>query len=144
MENDTVTHMGLLAGSPVLLSAAYQSVRGGATAQSHGSRVWKPRWLLFPGDWSQGFDGLAVVNMGIRETSVQIHAYDADGGILDSRTIAESLTPTAKQLYVVNTAFETAGVYFEIEADQPIIVVALRGDSDSFYLWQNPLIPLED
>lgn len=103
------------------------------------------RWRLFPGNWDQVFDGVAVVNTSDVATDVWVHQKSADGQVILSRKVATGLAPNAKALSVLGSPdgspfVPTADSYFELTADQNVAMTALRGTLVSApvgLLWTN-------
>jgi len=88
-------------------------------------------WRLFPGNWDQIFDGIAVVNTGSEPTDVWLTQKDDQNQNVLAVKIATGLAPNAKLLYVIGSAngseFSNDAAYFEVSADQRLAVTALQG-----------------
>ena len=96
------------------------------------------RWLLYADDASLTYDGLAIVNLGDEETVIRIKQLDGQGDLVDEKVLDEVLGPKAKATVVLDQLFAwVENGSFEIEADAPLSVLALRGDFDSSYVWEN-------
>ena len=130
---------------------SYRVLEGpGSEAHLSETSMQSKRWLMFPGDWSVIFDGIAVVNMGSDATDVRVSQVDFNGNAINSIVVAEDLAPKAKVLYVIgapgNTPFEMrSDSTFEISASQLLGVTALRGTppgAETGYLWENIAAPL--
>ena len=102
-------------------------------------------WRMFPGNWDNVFDGVAVVNTGEVATDVWIAQKDLAGNIIDTRQIATGLAPNAKALYVIGSpngsdfSSETPS-YYEVSGEQLLAITALRGTLASAsvgLLWSN-------
>ena len=141
-----VAHLAIEASDEVSASASYNFASGpGSPAQVAASASMASRWRLFPGNWSNIFDGIAVVNKGEEATDVWVSHRNAAGDYLNSVRVAQNLAPNAKALYVIgdpnSSAFQSeAGSYFEVTANQHLAMTALRGTlagSDLGLLWGN-------
>ncbi|MCB1049297.1 MAG: penicillin acylase family protein [Acidobacteria bacterium] len=117
----------------VFVSAAYTNAQGpGSPAHVPESGQSATRFRFFSGDWSQIFDGFALVNTGTTASEVWVTQRDGDGNHLQSVQVTGDLTPMAKVLYVVGgpagSAFTpVSGSYFEVYAQQPLAITLLRG-----------------
>lgn len=148
-----VSHFEIRAANDIKINVAYNFEAGnGSPAHSEDSPLQATVWRIFPGDWDLVFDGLALVNMGSANASVFIAQKDAQGKVLQTITIEEALGPKSKSLFVVGspdgTAFSrTPNTFFEVTADQPLAISALRGTlgrSDVGLLWVNDALPLDE
>lgn len=147
-----MSHFVIDASSNVRVSVAYRVAQGpGTPVQVNETQVSAQRWRLFPGDWDVVFDGLAVVNVGTRETDVEIRQCDLFGSVLQRVTVISALEPMAKGLYVLGapagSEFSSRlDTYFEVLTSQPVMLTALRGtppDAEVNFLWQANAYDLE-
>lgn len=147
-----LSHVLLAEGSrDLLVWVAYEDQLGLGNpahvteAQTH-SRVWR----VFPGDWTQTFDGLALVNTGHDHATITIEQLNFDGQVVAQKSVTADLAPMAKTLYVLGAPAQAKfqaleHTYFQINSDQPLAVTSLRGTPPGThpgYLWENPAIPL--
>ena len=90
---------------------------------------------------------LAIVNTSDQNTRIVLCHLALDGTLLQEKMLTEVAAPMSKTLTVINAAdpaFDrNASPVFEIVADQPVHVLALQGDHQSVYMWQNTAIPNE-
>ncbi|MCB1044663.1 MAG: hypothetical protein KDC35_17100 [Acidobacteria bacterium] len=148
-KTDDVSHMVIEGDDNVVVSVAYASKGTGSPAHVSEYGQQSKRWRLFPGNWDHVFDGLAIVNVGTVPTTVLVAQFDASGTERMAVQVSTSLASMTKTLVVLKDAgflseAEIGASYFEVIADQPIALTALRGSypgSDVNFLWQNPAIP---
>ena len=131
---------------------AYRILDGpGSPAHVQESSLLSAMWRLFPGDWSQVFDGFAVVNTGSEATDVFLRQVDFSGLVLETVSVTSGLSPNAKALYVIGgpngSAFEPRlDAFFEITASQDLAITALRGTVPGApvgFLWENKALPFQ-
>lgn len=143
---EDVSHFVIEADSRVVVSAAYDFESGaGSPAQVASRDEQGSIWRLFPGNWNAIFDGFAVVNTGDVAADVWVHQVDLDGNRLKALKVISNLAPNAKGLYVIGdpsgSDFDASTPsYYEITADMPLAVTALRGtlrDAALGLLWSN-------
>lgn len=144
--NDRVSHFLLDSENSLHFSLTYRATfADGAPVhvqESHGANRW---WLVQAGDWQQTWDGLAVVRIGSGSEDVTIAQIDETGAVLATDTIAAGLAANAKALYVIRDRFQPhEGGYYLVSSQQPLVVLALRGDLSSRFLWENSAIPTPD
>ncbi|MCB1052206.1 MAG: hypothetical protein H6510_05215 [Acidobacteria bacterium] len=138
--------------SAVQVTVAYQAASG-VTSPVHvrESNQQASRWRLFAGNWDEVFDGLALINRGNSATDVWVRQYDGQDQLLQEMKIATALAPNAKQLAIVGAPgnqpyMARADAVYEVQADQPLAVTALRGTllgAPINLLWTNAGLPLE-
>ncbi len=100
-------------------------------------------WSLLPSGHPDYWDGIAFVNRGSAATNVVVELRDKTGQVLASHTLHD-LAPNAKRLVNLSTLFPlTPGSYFQIQAQQDLAMLALRGDGESSFLVPSSAQPLE-
>ncbi len=143
-----ISHFTILEADDVTISVAYQNDSGpGSPAQVGEGYPLGTRVRLFAGDWSQIFDGIAVVNTGSVATSVWVSQLGLDGSLFASAQISSKLNPNAKALYVIGgpdgSVFDPAnGDRFVVSSTQPMAITALRGTVPGApvgFLWANTI-----
>ncbi|PIE91123.1 MAG: hypothetical protein CR997_03095 [Acidobacteria bacterium] len=144
--SDRVSHI-VISGDPGIdLTTTYTSVKEGSSPAHVGeSKVQAKKWRVYPGDWSQVWDGLAIVNTGKEACNITISQRYWSDFVYDSKVI-ENVSVFEKKLVVLGDLFpEKSIAHFTIESDQPLAVMALRGtyaDAPTSYLWQNDATPV--
>lgn len=130
---DSASHFTIEGSDDVKVNTFYD-FKSGANAspafvgesQEQGSS-----WRLFPGNWDQVFDGIAVVNTGSEPTDVWIAQKDDHNNVVTAKKVADQLAPNAKALFVVGSPtirdFDASVGYFEVSGDQLLDVTALQG-----------------
>ncbi len=126
------SHFSIQAGNQVKVNTYYDFKDGNSSpAFVAESGEQGSRWRIFPGNWDQVFDGIAVVNTGSSATDVWISQKDNDNNVMTSRRIATDLAPNAKALYVIGSPngseFTGNASFFEVSGDQLLAVTALQG-----------------
>ncbi len=130
----------------IKFSIAYGLKNGeGSRAYIHESSTAAFSWRLFAGNWANVYDAISVVNLGEHPSTIKVRQRALDGSTIKEVVIADNVLPLSKTLYIIGGAgsvFDgSLSPVFEIEADQPVGVIALQGDlPGSRYLWQNPTI----
>ena len=141
--NKKVSHFVIDQGEHLEISASYSSVLPGSPAQVKETLVPENRWRFFAGDWEHGWDGLAIVNLGWKAAAITIRQLDEAGGEIRSvqPDSLASLASMAKGLVVLNDlGFENIeNSQFQLIANQPVSVIALRGNREGpqRFLWSN-------
>ena len=87
------------------------------------------------------WDGLAVVNSGDRPTFLGLKAFNDQGDPIEAFYPAEPLPIQAKGLFSLSDVFRVRAAWYEITGDS-LVVIALRGDGDSTFLWKNAALPM--
>jgi penicillin amidase len=145
-DGEAVSHFLINAPEDVLVKVSYNFAGGaGSPAQVPETTDQGSIWRIFPGDWSQIFDGIAVVNTGGSATDVWVAQKDFAGNVIQSTRAATALAPNAKGLFVIGSPADsvftpTPETYFEISGDQKLAITALRGTlsgSSLGVLWSN-------
>jgi len=139
-----VSHFRITGDPAIKVAAIYQALRNGS-APVHVSATDQSGtlWILNPGDTSLTYDGLVAVNLGKTPTSIRVVQLDAEGFFVDEQLLIDNLAPRAKGLFVLSYLFQAApSDSYEIHSDQPVTLIALRGDHDSTFVWENPIIPV--
>jgi len=126
------------------ITAVYRATAAGsAPAHVRAATPVALVWRLFPGEAEVQWDGLAVVNRSDRSARIDIRGYDAAGRVLDEALLTADLAPRGKIQATLDALFEDVdAAYYEIVADQPISLLALRGDWSRRFLWQNLATPV--
>lgn len=126
----------------IRLSAAYTAAHGnGSPAHVATTTTRAARYRLYSSDWSQTFDGLAVVNLGQQPTNLRVLQRGADGRVIDERILINDLPAMGKGRALLGgpgiAGFTAdANTAFDLLADQPLAVTALRGTLPSAdFLW---------
>ncbi|MBO1318123.1 M23 family metallopeptidase [Acanthopleuribacter pedis] len=139
---DPAAYCRLTASEDLVFTTAYAAVDKGSPAFVAESRTLAQRWRLFPGDWDQVWDGLALVNPQAESVQVSIELVKPDGevtGVWRPQTLAD-LPTNGKALLILEELGERPepGDAILVRADAPIALLALRGDrKGSRFLWQN-------
>lgn len=140
------------ASSSVRVDVAYQAASGpGSPAHVPEKTTFAKTWHLYPGDWSEVFDGVAIVNVGSASTSVTVSQVRYTGAVLDTQTIDGSLAVNEKALAVLGGPdgglFDSVpNVYYAISGSQNLAIVALRGTVPGApvgLLWENSARPAD-
>lgn len=147
---DAPSHFTFDAAETVEVSVFYDFAAGnGSPAQVEAQNLQGSIWRMYPGNWDLVFDGIAAVNTGETATDLWISEKDFQGNIIRAEKVAEAVAPNQKALYVIGSpdgsAFNGFNSYFELSADQPLAVTALRGTlgrEDAGLLWANEAIVL--
>jgi penicillin amidase len=143
---DGVSHFEIQGSEEIQASVNYNFASGqGSPALVREANETASRWRLFPGDWNNIFDGIAVVNTGEEVTDLWVAQKDFNNNVIDARQIATELAPNAKALFVIGSPADEVfadrdDVYYEVSGDQLLAVTALRGTlagADLGLLWAN-------
>ena len=134
-----VSHFRIEGDPQIQISAVYRANREGAgPVHVRATDQEEKRWLLYAGDASLTYDGLAIVNPSEKATAIRIKQFDGQGQLVEERVLSEVLEPNAKVTVVLGKLFNAVeNGSFEVEADELLSVLALRGDFDSNYVWEN-------
>ena len=137
-----VSHFKITGDSQVKVTVTYKATTENASAvHVLESSVQSDYWRIYSGNWDVLWDGIAVVNTGSTSINVVITHKRANGTTINSKSIISGLAPNAKALYVIAGNFnQEQDSYFEISADEPIAITALRGTyagAASSLLWEN-------
>lgn len=148
--NASVSHVRVRkADGNLQFSVVFQAAVGSsAPALARETSSNASRYRLFPGNWNEIFDGFAAVNLGDAAARITVSQYTFEGELIALTVAAQSLSEKGKVLYLVGApdqqpfqALENS--YFEVESDQPLALVVLRGDlPQARFLWQNDASPL--
>jgi len=144
-----VSHFTITADESVKVTAIYDFDGTGSPAHVPETDSQATSFRIYPGDWSQVFDGVAVVNMGEEATDIWITQKDFSGNIMQTTMLAEAVAANQKALYVIGAPNGSdftydEGAYFEIYGNQMLSVTALRGTlsgSQLGVLWANDAEP---
>jgi len=138
-----VSHFDIADDTEALVAVSYQRDRENAgPAQVRVQSRFGGRWRVYPGNPAVTWDGLAAVNQGAAPADVVVWQLDANGSVVKGPVVAiDQLAPKGKGLYLFASDFESEpGAFFEIEAAQPLAVMALRGNQASDFLWENTAV----
>jgi len=140
--NTPVSHFTIALGEDIQAFVVYASAAGdGSPAHVVEQSQQAELWRFSAGNWSESYDAIAVVNTGTEPTEILLRQISAAGRVIDSHVLGEA-APMAKVLAVTSQLFPAmADGYYEVEANQPLALVALRGDATSRFFWQNPAVP---
>ncbi|CAM2065759.1 hypothetical protein SCOR_10295 [Sulfidibacter corallicola] len=142
--SDQVSHIEFTPSDTLEVGASYSRIEGSfgrAHVQATGEA--STGWRFFPGNLDVTWDGLAVINTGDSAADVVLTQFNANGAALRSETIIPSLAPNAKGLFVVpNTYPNLDEAFFEVSSAQRLAFVALRGNHESTFLWENSALPV--
>lgn len=145
------SHLAISDGPDVSISVAYAATSGAANpAHVRETSLASQGWSLFPGNWQIVFDGFACVNLGTASTDVRVLQFDASGALLQERIVHPDLAPGAKALTVIGAPsgsdfIPSEGGHFQIRADQPLALTALRGSPPDVipgFLFENVALPI--
>ncbi len=140
-----LSHFEIEGDPEVAVSIIYQrDGEGTGTAHVHESAIQSTAWRIFPGNPAVTWDGLAAVNVGGTPADIQVTQWDASGQVVQGPlTIFSSVAPNAKVLYLFAADFAAVEeTFFEISSNEPLAVMALRGNLASDFLWENRAIPI--
>ncbi|MCB1049029.1 MAG: hypothetical protein H6510_00875 [Acidobacteria bacterium] len=142
----TVSHFSISGDTAIAVSAGYKaSTTTGASAHFHQTADAQNEFLIYPGERSLVFDGLALVNTGTAPSAIAADLIGANGLIIAQADINPALAAKAKQLVVFDSLFpETPNATIRVRSTQKAVAVFLRGNpvgSNPAYLYTNPSIP---
>ena len=143
---EDVSHI-VISGDPGIdLTTTYQSIQEGSSPAHVGeSTTQSKKWRIYPGNWSQVWDGLAIVNTGNAPCNITIKQLYWSNFVFETKELT-NVGIYEKKLVVLGDLFsEEDSAHFIIEADQPLAVTALRGtyaSSSQNFLWENEATPL--
>ena len=143
-EASQVSHFAVTGDVSVAISYKIKEGRGSA-AHVSANPTKASRYKFFAGNWSEIFDGIAVVNRGSEAADIWVCQKDSNGKIVQSVKAIAGLVPMAKGLYVIgapagSSFIAEAGSYFEVYANQSFSITSLRGTppgAEVGYLWSN-------
>ena len=152
-DGGNVSHFQIDGGDQISIGVNYDfQSAAGSPAFVGSSSDQASSWRLFPGNWDQVFDGVAIVNTGETATDVWIIQKDFQGNALDAVQIAEGLAPNAKTLFVIGSQTDAVfnddtPAYYEVSGDQMLAITALRGTLPTAavgLLWANQARPMSN
>lgn len=133
----------------LVMTVSYQATNQ-ITSPAHMGALQKQAktWQFFPGNWDVVFDSIAVVNMGSQAADIFLSHKDFQGNVLDRRLIQGSVPSKGKVLFVVGDSMtrpfmSVPNSFFEVEAAQPLAMMAIRGSSNAQFLWANTARPFD-
>lgn len=141
-----IAHCRIIAPPELVVTTAYAAADNGSPAFVGETNTLAAQWRLYPGDWSQVWDGLALVNPQDQAVQVEIELIRADGGV-DATVQPSDLAqvPANGKALIVLEEFgwrPQTGDAIVVRATAPIALLALRGDREgSRFLWQNLALP---
>jgi len=114
-----------------------------STAHVHQTSRFATEFTLYPGDWTQLFDGAAIVNAGDAAARIEAVRLDGNGNVMgDPVVISESLEPGGKALTIFNNIFPpNPGQLVRLSSDQEMAVMVLRISNDGRFLYENLPLP---
>ena len=142
----SASHFVISEGDDLSITVSYQAPdEPGSPAHIQESSNQQEVWRSFTGDWSEVFDGLAIVNTGSLNTDVGIRQISFSGTAIQTENVSEDLKPFGKGLFVVggpsgSLFSDQPDVFYQIQATQSLAVTALRGTQPGVpigYLWEN-------
>lgn len=139
----TVSHVAIPEGSALQVLVGYRDAEASvSSAHIPTSSESAYRWLLLPGEGEDVIDGFAIVNLDDVTQSIHVRQLDADQVELQRETIFD-LAPNAKGLNIFQDFQRTPGAHYEIFADGPTALTALRfATGGTRYFWQSAAAPL--
>lgn len=140
-----LSHFVINNDSPIELIVSYQDAAGNNSAAHVGVADRQAfRWRIYPATLGDAIDGLAVVNMDDQRRAVQVRQIRYSGEEVARATVTE-LDPKAKGLYLFNDFTTSADAFYEVFADGPLALTALRfstaGPSARFF-WETAAVGL--
>ena len=141
-DGDT-SHASITGAAECLVSVGYRSVApDSSTAAIHEAPPVTESFLIYPGEWSELFDGLALVNTGNASATITAVQIGDNGQELNTVVLAQSLAPNAKFLGLLEGRLpENANSVIRIESTQPLAILSLRLSKDNRFLYANPPLP---
>lgn len=130
------------------VTVSYRPASGGSPALWQGTDQVGQHFETRRGDPSSVWDGLAIVNLGDADATLELTQVSADG-LVSSWAGPSSLevAPGVKRLLVLNDGlpFE-ANAEVRLKSNQPIVVTALRGSlvgCEPYLMWGSPIWQVE-
>ncbi len=142
---EAVSHFIIGNENKINLTLVYQDAEG-ANSAAHlaDSETQAMRWRVYPGTLNDVLDGLAVVNVDDLEREIHVRQL-TQGGVEIKRVTPFSLVPKSKGLYLFEDFEKRDDAYFEVFAEGPLALTALRfsalGEGARFF-WQTAAVPL--
>ena len=140
-----VSHFEVEAGEEIDITVTYRAKRNDSSPVHVGptDQAWRS-WKIFPGNWAQVWDGFAFFNRGLFPASVEVQQVGASGNVRASQTL-DFVSSKEKKLFVLSNVFQPMeNTHYLVRSDQPLSMLALRGDLSSRFLWQNRAVPVLD
>ncbi|MCB9398589.1 MAG: DM13 domain-containing protein [Acidobacteria bacterium] len=139
-------HLELPNDTNVQVAVAYTDAAGTASpAHVPATEQTASRWRIFPGRWSDVIDGIALVNLSGKAISVDVRQRASGGASLSVQTVLMDVPDKGKGLLLLENFFsEMEGAFFDVEADGPVALTALRFSRGCPYFWQSAALPLPD
>ncbi len=127
--SQAVSHVGVITDEEVTVTASYSSTRqAGASAEVHDSSLVARVWRFYSGDWDQVFDGAAIFNPGAIPANIKLRQINELGDIVQE-VLLPPVPSLSKTLTVLGDVLQNQpGSVIELDADQAIMPVLLRGD----------------
>jgi len=96
-----------------------------------GITQFSKRWRIYPSNWNESFDGLAIVNPSCLSTIVRVRLYDKKGNFIEEIQRGAPLEQSAKWVFSPENYFAyQPGIFLEIAGDQQLAVMSLKGNRD--------------
>lgn len=143
--DQAVSHVIVDLETTVKLTIAYQ-VSDGSNSPAHIGEASRQamRWRIYPGTQNDVLDGLAVVNLGDDQTDIYVRQVSQDG-VEQGRVSIGTPAANGKSLYLFGDFQRMENAYFEVFADNPLAVTALRfanGISNARFFWETSALEL--
>jgi len=142
-----VSHITIDADPRVTVNITYKALGdGNGPAHVKESNVQTLRWRIYAGDSNVTWDGMAVVNMGERDTPLTVYAFDAEGNQAGFISPFYPVESKEKELYLLTDIFADSrapAAWYEVLGAEPLAVTGLRGRRDNAFLWENEALPME-
>ncbi len=138
-----LSHVQVSEGTQIAASVRFRASRDGTgSAHVHESSRQSDRWRIYPGENSVTWDGIAMVNTGDNPGMVSVSQIGASGQVVNGPIVIATAMPVmGKRLYLFEADFPSVDqTVFEITANVPLAVLALRGNLGSDYIWENQAI----
>ena len=114
------------------MSAIYQRTGGGTPVEVPMTRQVVSSARIMPGNWSEAFDGLALVNVSKEAIHVELQQVDYQDQVVQTLLLADALQPYNKILHVIGSPSgsefeERFDVFYRVQASGNFVLTALRG-----------------
>jgi len=138
------SHVVIAEQGEARITVAYQDAAGANSAAHIAvADTQAVRWRIYPGTLDDVLDGIAVVNVDDQTRDVLVRQVDHEG-VEVGRVIIASLAAKGKGLYLFDDFQKRADAYFEIFADGPLALTALRFSAvdGARFFWETAAAPL--
>lgn len=137
----SLSHVGITGSGSVKVSMGYKVANGnGATAHLNEQSSGSTKWYFYPGEPAFVFDGIAALNIGSAATDITVRVREKNGTVREEETLASGVDPKEKALGILSVLFnDSEDAVIEVEASQPLLIIALRGSQggDAAYLYES-------